>query len=336
MRAGKLPPELLRELLRDLPVDERVLVRPGVGRDAAAVEFGDRFLILTADPVSFTAERAGWYAVQISANDVACLGGEPRWFLATVLAPPDTEEAELRTLVADIGRACTEVGAVPVGGHTEISEAVTQLVVAGAMVGEATPERLVRGDAVREGDVIVQVGQIAIEGTALLAREAAPRLAAAGVARASVDAAAALLFDPGISVLSMARVLWELPGLHALHDPTEGGIATGCWELGEAAGLGAIMEKAALQVHPLTRELSAALGVDPIGLLASGALLASIDATDAAAAVTALQGAGFEARPIGRLGPRGGPGILVQEDGTEMPLPRFDQDEVVRVLSHGR
>ena len=336
MRAGKLPPELLTRLLRDLPGDDRLLVRPGVGRDAAAVEAGDRVLILTADPVSFTAERAGWYAVHLSANDVACLGGEPRWFLATVLAPPGTDEAALHALVADVGRACAEVGAVPVGGHTEISEAVTQVVVAGAMVGEAPPDRLLRGDRVREGDALLQLGPIAIEGTALLAREAAAALAAAGLPLQSVDAAAALLFDPGISILPMARALWELPGLHALHDPTEGGIATGAWELGAAAGLGVIMEKAALLVHPLTRELSAALRVDPIGLLASGSLLASIEEARADHALAALHRAGFQAQRIGRLGPPGGPGILVQEDGTPTPLPRFDRDEVARILADPR
>lgn len=332
MRVGKLPPDLLSRLLRDLPGDDRLLVPPGVGRDAAAVEAGDRVLILTADPVSFTAERAGWYAVHISANDVACLGGEPRWFLATVIAPPHTEEAALHQLVADIGRACTEVGAVAVGGHTEISDAVTQVIVAGAMVGETTPDRLLRGDLVREGDAILQVGPVAIEGTALLARAAAPRLAAAGVPPQSIAAAAALLFDPGISVLPMARALWDLPGLHALHDPTEGGIATGCWELGAAAGLGLVMEKAALLVHPLTRRLSAALSVDPIGLLASGTLLASVDSAHSDPALAALQSAGFPAQRIGRLGPPGGPGILLQEDGTTTPLPRFDRDEVARVL----
>ena len=117
MRTGKLPPELLMRLLRDLPRDERLLVRPGLGRDAAAVDAGDHVLVLTADPVTFTAARAGWYAVHLSANDVACLGGEPQWFLATVIAPPDTDEGALAEVVADSSAACTEVGAVPVGGH---------------------------------------------------------------------------------------------------------------------------------------------------------------------------------------------------------------------------
>ncbi len=336
MRTGKLPPELLTRLLRDLPRDERLLVPPGLGRDAAAVDAGDHVLILTADPVTFTAERAGWYAVHLSANDVACLGGEPRWFLATVIAPPDTDEAALAKVVADIGAACTEVGAVPVGGHTEISEAVTQLVVAGAMVGETTRERLFHSEATREGDALLQVGPIAVEGTALLAREAASRLTTAGVPRASIEAAAALLFDPGISVLPMARELWRLPGLHALHDPTEGGIASGAWELAAAAGLGVTVERAALLVHPLTRELSTALRLDPAGLLASGSLLASVDEARAAAALVKLREAGFNARRIGCVGAPGGGVILVQEDGTATPLPRFDRDEVARLLADRR
>ena len=336
MRTGKLPPELLMRLLRDLPRDERLLVRPGLGRDAAAVDAGDHVLVLTADPVTFTAARAGWYAVHLSANDVACLGGEPQWFLATVIAPPDTDEAALAEVVADISAACIEVGAVPVGGHTEVSEAVTQIVVAGAMVGVTTRERLFPSEAARAGDALLQVGPIAVEGTALLAREAAPRLAAAGVPRASIEAAAALLFDPGISVLPMARALWRLPGLRALHDPTEGGLASGAWELAAAAGLGVVVERAALLVHPLTREVSAALRLDPAGLLASGSLLASIDAAQAEAALARLRAAGLAARRIGRIGSPDGGAILVQEDGTTAPLPRFDRDEVARLLADRR
>ena len=336
MRTGKLPPELLTRLLRDLPRDERLLVRPGLGRDAAAVAAGDHVLILTADPVTFTAERAGWYAVHLSANDVACLGGEPRWFLATVIAPPDTDEAALAEVVADISAACIEVGAVPAGGHTEVSEAVAQIVVAGAMVGETTRERLFPSEAACTGDALLQVGPIAVEGTALLAREAAPRLAAAGVPRASIAAAAALLFDPGISVLPMARALWRLPGLRALHDPTEGGLASGAWELAAAAGLGVIVERAALLIHPLTREMSAALRLDPAGLLASGSLLASVDAAQAGTALAQLRAAGFAARRIGRIGSPDGGAILVEEDGTTAPLPRFDRDEVARLLADRR
>ena len=83
---GKLEPHLLRKLLEQQGIDDpKVKVGPRYGEDAAAIDLGDRYLLLAADPITFTPERIGWYAVQVNANDIAAMGGEPRYFLSTVL-----------------------------------------------------------------------------------------------------------------------------------------------------------------------------------------------------------------------------------------------------------
>lgn len=332
MDTGKLPPELLARLLGESGPVPGLLQGPGPGRDAAVVDLGGRYAVLAADPVSFAAQRPGWYAVHVNANDVACLGAEPRWFLATVIVPPETPEDGLADLFADLHAACAEVGATLAGGHTEVSDAVTQPLIAGTMVGEAPPGRLLPSDGARPGDALLQIGPIAIEGTALLAREAARPLRDAGLSPADLEAAAHLLFDPGISVLPPARDAWSLPGLHALHDPTEGGIATAAWELAQAAGLGLTLERDAVLRHPLTDAVVAALGVDWLGLLASGALLAAVAPGDAPNTLTHLHKRGHAAARIGLLGDRGQPAIL-RVDGASRPLPRFSRDEVARVLA---
>lgn len=332
MREGKVPPELLDRFLRGLPSDDRLLIGPGIGRDAAVIDLGDRALVLTSDPVSFTAERAGWYAVHVSANDVACLGAEPRWFLATILLPLTSDEDDVAAIFADLRAACDAVGAILVGGHTEVTSAVAQVIVIGTMAGEVRHDRLRRSDAAQPGDALLQLGSAAIEGTALLAREAPERLAAAGVSEATVSAAAALLFDPGISVLPVARMAWTLPGLHALHDPTEGGITTGCWEIAQAAGLGVVVDASRVLLHSLTRQVCGALAADPMGLLASGSLLITVASAHADAALRQLRSAGVETAQIGHLSQPGDPAILVQ-DGGVAPLPRFEPDEVARILA---
>ena len=76
---GKLPPDVLARLLKRIPRgDPRVVVGPQVGEDAAVIDFGDRYLVANSDPVTFTAERIGWYAVHVNANDLATLGARPR------------------------------------------------------------------------------------------------------------------------------------------------------------------------------------------------------------------------------------------------------------------
>ncbi len=331
MNEGKLPAETLDALLAGLPLDGRVRLGPGTGRDAAVVALADRYLVLAADPVSFTSARIGWYAVHVNANDVACLGGEPRWFLATVLLPLGVEADAVATIFADLRAACAEVGATLVGGHTEISAAVSQAVIGGAIIGEAPLDRLFPSDASEPGDALLQVGPVAIEGTALLAHEAADRLRGAGLSAAEISAAAALLVEPGITVLPAARTVWELPGVHSLHDPTEGGIATGCLEVAEAAGVGITLFAEQIVSHSLTTRVAAALGVDWLGLLASGSLLVTMAPDCVDRALQKLHNAGHRAAMIGRIGARGDAAIL-QAGGEPRPLLRFPRDEVVRVL----
>lgn len=329
---GKIEAGLLDRLLRGLAMDGRVTLGPGSGRDAAVIEMADRFLVVASDPISFAGERIGHYAVHVNANDVACLGAEPRWFLATILLPPDSDAAFVEAIFDDLRAACREVGASLVGGHTEVTTAVSRAVVAGTMVGEVGVEGLRLSTAAQPGDALIQVGAVAIEGVAVLAREAAPALRAAGLSDEEIASAASLLFDPGISVLAPARAAWQLPGIHSLHDPTEGGIATACWEVAEAAGLGLTVFEERVLLHPLTERVATALRLDWRGLLASGTLLVTVAGDAAEEALRQLDKSGYEASIIGRMGAAGEPAII-QARGESRALPRFARDEVARVLA---
>ena len=351
VRSGKLDPALLEALLASgdsPPADGNaaagaLALGPGAGRDAAAVRLPDRYVVLAADPLTFAgpagaadAARVGQAAVHVNANDVVCLGAEPRWFLATVLLPPDGDADDLAGLFDGLRRACASVGATLTGGHTEVSEAVSRLVVAGTMVGEAPLDRLYAPTRIAAGDALVQIGPAAIEGTALLAAEAPGALRRAGLAPETIAAAAALADDPGISVVAMARAAWDAPGLRSLHDPTEGGVATACWEMALAAGLGVEVDEAETLVHPLTTVVAEALGLDWRGLLASGCLLAAVEERQAEAFVERLRAAGESACRIGRFtAAQGGPGrpAILRASTGPRALPRFTRDEALRVLS---
>ena len=51
------------------------------------IDMGSSYLVAKSDPITFTAERLGWYAVNVNANDVATLGAQPKWFLARCCCP---------------------------------------------------------------------------------------------------------------------------------------------------------------------------------------------------------------------------------------------------------
>jgi len=236
---GKLPPDLLAAVLAPLtPRDGRVRVGPRVGEDAAVIDLGDRLLVAAADPITFATDEIGRYVVAVNANDVAVRGATPRWLLATVLLPRGTTPDDVRALMADLAAACRALTVDLIGGHTEVTDAVTRPLVAGTMLGEVQPDCLVTTGGARPGDALVLGGALAIEGTAVLAREAAPTLRARGVPADTLDRARALLDTPGISIVAMARAVCDAVRPHALHDTTEGGLATalGCAPLCRGGG----------------------------------------------------------------------------------------------------
>jgi hydrogenase maturation factor len=328
LETGKLPSALLRELLAAsaAPAPD-VLLGPAVGEDAAALALGGGALIAATDPITLTGAGVGAHSVIVNANDVAVMGVPPRWFLAVVLLPEGATPEEARGLLADVRRGCEAVGAVLVGGHTEVTSAVRQVVIVGQMLGFAPDGRFVRTGGVRPGDAVVQVGPVPIEGAALLAREA-PRAAERLPADVLAEARAALE-RPGISVVAPALAATGL-GATALHDPTEGGLSAGLFELAEASGVALVVETGRVLWFEPGLRVCEALGADPWGTIASGSLLAAFPAARADAAVAELARAGFAARVVARA--EAGSGV---RDTAGAPLHRFERDEVARVLAEG-
>ena len=331
MKQGKLPHELLASLLGRLPArDPRVIVGPRVGEDAAAVRVGDGLIVAGMDPITFATDLIGWYAVHVNANDIAVMGAEPKWFLAALLLPEDATKEDVVSIFDQLVEACEELGIAPIGGHTEVTSSVERPVLVGCMLGETDPKRLVTTDGACSGDAIILCGAAAIEGTAILAREMAGLLRRNGMGEEAVARARDFLFDPGISVVAAARAAAEV-GVTAMHDPTEGGLATGLLELALASKVGLEIEAERIPVLPLTREVCSRLGVDPLGLIASGALLMTVRPEGVDGVLRALQGLGREAAVIGRALPES-EGLSLVVEGKRQPLPRFTRDEVARLF----
>jgi len=330
--AGKLPADLLQRLLGAYVVgDPRVIVGPAVGEDAAVIDFGDRYLIAKTDPITFATDEIGWYAVNVNANDIACAGGEPRWFLATALLPAGRADAAMaERIFRQLSQACRDLGVALCGGHTEITPGIDRPILAGLMLGEVAPAGLVRTAGAQVGDAILLTKGIAIEGTALIARERAAELAGefdAGFLARCRD----FLYRPGIGVVRDARIVRQHCEVHALHDPTEGGLATALRELATAAGVGLRVETEQIPVLPETALLCQRFGLDPLGLIASGALLATLPAQQTPAVLAALERAGLLGRVIGEVMPADY-GVRMACGGVEGELPAFARDEIARLF----
>lgn len=331
---GKLPVPLLRALLaRHAPRrDPRVIVGPGIGLDAAAIDVGAPYVVVTSDPITLVQEEIGTYALAINANDLAAMGATPRWFVATILLPAGTTtRRDAARLFAQIGRACRRLDISLCGGHTEVTDAVTRPVVVGCLLGPCRKGRVLSSADARVGDALLLTKGLPIEAVSILARARAGELRRRYSAR-FVARCRRYLRRPGLSVVRDAALALSVGGVHAMHDPTEGGLSAALYELAEAAGVGVRIEETAVPILPEGRRLCAHFGLDPLGAIASGALLISAAPPRAPAMLRRLRAAGIAAARIGTVVPARRGITLVGEGGKAGPLRRFTVDEVARLL----
>lgn len=330
---GKLPhDELARLLRRYTDAHPRLMVPPGLGVDAAVIEMGDRYLVAKTDPITFAADEIGWYAVHVNANDVAAMGGEPRFFLAAVLVPADQATPELvESIFRSIHEAARSLGVAVCGGHTEITPGIERPIVVGQMLGEVSPAGLVRPAGLQVGDALLLTKGMAIEATALIAREKSEELQRRGYSEELLDRCRHFLRDPGLSVVRDAVIARRAGRVHALHDPTEGGVATGLMELAAAAGVGLEILADDLYLAPESERLCAEFDLDPLGVISSGALLIGCPAEDAPKICAALEREGIKAAQIGAVRPAEF-GLQLRRGRALEPLPRFAVDEITRIF----
>jgi hydrogenase expression/formation protein HypE len=332
---GKLRAEALQALFdKHPPRDPRVVVGPRVGEDAAVIDIGDRYLVATTDPITFAGADLGWYALHVNANDVAVRGARPRWFLATLLLPENaTTDDTVAGLFEELTTACEELEVELVGGHTEVTAGLDRPLVIGTMLGEVAKDRLVTTGGARVGDAVVMTKGVPLEGAAILAREKEADLLARGVPPVAIRRARQFLRTPGLSVRPEAEIACEVAtSVHAMHDPTEGGIATALVEMADAAGVGLRIDRERIMILPEGRELCAAFGLDPLGTIASGALLLALPPADAGLVLHALAREGIDCHYIGQVVDRA-QGVTLVDGAHRTPMPVFAQDELTRLFA---
>jgi len=295
MEIGKLTSELLNkhvfEPLRELPKRPETKLRPGPGEDCAVLDFSGEVL-LSADPITGAAEDIGYLAVHVNANDIAASGGEPVGIMLTVLLPPASAsecEAALAEIMSGAIRAAKEVNIDLLGGHTEVTDAVTRPVVSAAIIGKAA--KAVATSGAVPGNALVMTKYAGLEGTVIITKERAETAKRLGVFESAVARASE------ISILREAAIAAEFAS--AMHDITEGGVLGACYELAEASGTGVLLELDEVPLLDETVILCREFGLDPYALISSGCLL--IAAEDGDGLADRINKAGIPARVIGKI-----------------------------------
>ena len=330
-RTGKIPTEVLvRNVFRYRGArDLSVILGSSVGEDAALVSFGKEVLVLTTDPVTGTGSNVGWLAVHVNANDVACRGAKPRWFLCDLLLPEKSSATTVDLIMRQIDGAARGIGVAVVGGHTEVTPGLKRPIVVGYMVGVVARRRYVTSHTARRGDQIIMTKTAGIEGTAVLATDFAYRLRRK-IGLRSLRRAQKLW--KLISVVQDALIAVDAGGVRAMHDPTEGGLLQGAWELAEASKVGLVIYESRIPIRPETREVCSAAQVDPLRLMSSGCLLIVADKRKSAGILRKLRRHGIPASIIGAMTRLSEGRKLVKVDGTVKRIRPSERDELYRVI----
>ncbi|MGM0591653.1 MAG: AIR synthase family protein [Halobacteriota archaeon] len=293
---SKFSPEDLRQFVfsRTGAANPDLLVGPGYGEDAAAIRVDEGTMVLSCDPISLAAERIGTLGVAIAANDVATCGGVPEWLVCTILLPRE-DPGLLDEITAQLDEAAQRLDITIIGGHTETVSGLARPLLSLTCMGVA--DRYVATSTAEADDRIVLTKGAGIEATAVLATDFREDLAEAGVDESTLDRAATFFDD--LSIIPEAAPL--SPVATAMHDPTEGGVLNGLVELAHASEARVVVDDEAIPVRAETHELCGTIGVDPLRVLGSGALLATLPQDAVDDALEQLTAAGVEATVIGRV-----------------------------------
>ena len=327
---GKLEYTLLKKYVFNRIGAKRkeVIVGPGIGEDAAIIDFGDKVLVVHSDPITEAVERIGWLAVNIACNDVAVRGARPYWASTTILLPEGFREELLDEITRDIDEAARKLGVMIVGGHTEEAPRLDRPIVVVTAMGLASKNTLVTTSGARVGDLVLMTKTAGLEGTAIIARDFEKLLLDKGVPKEVVVRAKEFLWN--ISVVREAVELAWL-GATSMHDPTEGGVLGGLIEMSIASGKRIRVYEDKIPIAYETRIIAQALGINPLNLISSGVLLATIPKSIAMEALRVLENMGVKASIIGEV--VSGEGVeLVRREGVE-EYHDFVVDEIARLWS---
>ncbi len=295
MKLGKLDNDTLERLILDRFTKTRPesFGAPRIGMDCAMLDFQGDLIVTSTDPItSADAKHIGALSVHVNCNDAAAGGAEPVALLVTLLLPPSETEETVALIANDLQNAAALAGVDIIGGHTEVTDAVTRVVTCTTVLARTPRAKMLTG--VMPGDAIVMTKWAGLEGTMLIASDRQELLSS--IPAETVERAKTL--SEYLSVVPESRIAMK-HGAHAMHDVTEGGVLGAVWELAAQTHCGAVVDRDAIPVLPETIAISKAVGVDPYRLMASGSLLIACE--NGEETVAALCEAGIPAAIIGRI-----------------------------------
>jgi hydrogenase expression/formation protein HypE len=332
LQSGKIPMDLLKDVVfKNLGAPRsEVTLGPAAGVDGAVIDMGSKDAIVSMDPITGAVERIGMEAININANDIATFGVEPAFFFSCIMLPAGSDSKIIDTISTQMHNAAKDLGIAIVGGHCEITPTITSPIVVGCIMGITEKGKYVTAAGAKQGDKIILTKTAGIEGTAILATDREEQLKKV-FSQTLIDGAKQ--FYNHISVVKDALTAYRAGGVHAMHDPTEGGILNGIHEMADAANLGVRILQEKITIEPETAKICRYYEIDPLQLISSGALLIAADQQAADRIVESLAAEHIYADIIGEFTPNPNKRLLVHSDDSAEILDRPLSDHLWIALS---
>ncbi len=329
---GKIPIDILKEVVfKNLGATRKeVTLGPTAGVDGAVIDLGEKSLIVSMDPITGAVERIGWLAVNVNANDIATFGVEPAFLFSCFMLPEGADRSMVEAISTQMNSAALELGMAIVGGHCESTPNLTHPIVVGCAMGVTEKGNYVTASGAKAGDKLILTKSAGIEGTAILASDRETELKKHMTADSLKTAQN---YYNRISVVKDALTACRAGGVHAMHDPTEGGIAGGVHEMADAAGLGVKVAETHIAVESETAQICRHFKLDPLQLISSGALLVAAESEKAEQIIVSLKQKQLKAAIIGEFLENPKERLLVNKNGAVQELPRPKSDHLWKALS---
>lgn len=308
--------------------DPDVILGVVFGEDVALTRIEDGMLVSHVDPIVGAVKDIGWLAVHVACNDIATSGTPPRWILLLVLVPHIEDEQLLEEIMRDASRAADEIGVTIIGGHTGYSSNLSRPLVAVTALGTITNQNPVLTKGARVGDHIFITKGIALEGTAILANDFSNIARQMGVSDQELTQARALM--KGISIIPEALILAQQSAT-AMHDVTRGGLLETLLEMAKLSGVGIKVDANHIPLLPVVSRFSKAFQFDPLKMISSGTLVATIPTERVKAAQRSLDEKGIVYADIGEIVE--GKGMQIIQNGQAKLYQEIhcEEDELARM-----
>jgi len=308
--------------------DPDVILGSVFGEDVALTKVGDDVLVSHLDPIVGAVNDIGWLAVHVACNDIATSGAPPRWIQLLVLVPSENDLVLLKKIMNDVERGAKEVGVSIIGGHTGYSSALSRPLVAVTALGTLNGRSPVLTSGTHVGDHVLISKGIALEGTAILASDFSQAALKLGLTEGDIWDAKALMRH--VSVVPEAVLLGEC-GASAMHDVTRGGLLETLLEISRLSDVGMQIQFEKIPVQEVVARFSRAFQFDPLKMISSGTLVATIDPSHLDAAIQCLDENNIPYADIGEI--TSGDGVTIQrgDQVIKYQVIHAEEDELARM-----